>query len=112
MKKKARKVIDGKVDKPEQKDLYDIIGQKRKTPYSSSQTLEEYKKEIEGMQTSDLHEHAISVGLIPIHNRRVLISRLEREFARSHLKMSSSSVEPALKGERAKRFMDIMQGKK
>lgn len=107
MKKNTKKVVDGKFDKEEKKDLYDIIGQKRKNPFGS-QTLEVYKAKIEKMNMSDLHEHAISVGLIPVHNRKVLLGRLEKEFARQRIKMTPSQIEPAVKGKQAENFFKIL----
>jgi hypothetical protein len=110
--KKPKKItVDGKLDKPEQKDLYDITGTNKKSPYEK-QNESQYRKKIEAMESTELYEHAIHVGLIPIDNRRVLIQRLEREFARNKIKMSASEIVPALKGKRAEKFLKALHGKK
>lgn len=109
MKKVTKKVIDGKVDGPT--DLYDLLGEHKKSPYAGI-NAEQYKREIEGMDSSDLYSHAIEIGLIPIDNRRVLLSRLEKEFSRHRIKMTSSQSVPALEGKRAKKFLDVLHGKK
>ena len=49
-------------------------------------TLEEsaYLGRIKSMNRSDLHSHAVSVGILPIDNRELLTARLTREF-RKHI---------------------------
>ncbi len=49
-------------------------------------TLDEgkYSNEIRGMNRSDLHSHAVKMGILPIDNRDLLTSRLMREF-RKHV---------------------------
>ena len=41
---------------------------------------ETYKDKLDGMNLSDLQAHATRIGLIPIDDRNMLISRLTREF--------------------------------
>ena len=41
---------------------------------------EDYSKKIKSMNRSDLHSHAVTVGILPIDNRELLVSRLKREF--------------------------------
>ena len=45
-------------------------------------TLEEsaYLGKIKNMNRTDLHSHAVSVGILPVDNRELLTSRLTREF--------------------------------
>ena len=45
-------------------------------------TLEEsvYLNKIRNMNRSDLHSHAVTVGILPIENRDMLATRLTREF--------------------------------
>ena len=45
-------------------------------------TLEEsvYLNKIRNMNRSDLHSHAVTVGILPIDNRDMLTTRLTREF--------------------------------
>ncbi len=49
-------------------------------------TMEEevYLDQIKFMNRSDLHSHAISIGILPIDNRDILVARLTREF-RKHI---------------------------
>ena len=49
-------------------------------------TLDEgkYSNEIGGLNRSDLHSHAVKMGILPIDNRELLTSRLMREF-RKHV---------------------------
>ena len=113
--KKAEKkviVVDGKVEDSSKRDIVDILADKKSLNYSKNQSKEQYEKEIGEMNTTELHRHAIEHGLIPIENRKVLIARLEREFARDKLKMTSSQSAPALEGDDAEKFLRIMNGKK
>ncbi len=41
---------------------------------------EDYSEKIKSMNRSDLHSHAVTVGILPIDNRELLVSRLKREF--------------------------------
>tara|TARA_Y100000401_G_C8302465_1_gene214961 strand:+ start:23 stop:406 length:384 start_codon:yes stop_codon:yes gene_type:complete len=45
-------------------------------------TLEEsdYTSQIRAMNKSDLHSHAIKLGILPVENRELLTNRLLREF--------------------------------
>ena len=39
-----------------------------------------YATQIKGMNKTDLHAHAVKVGILPVDNRQLLTSRLLREF--------------------------------
>lgn len=43
-------------------------------------SVEEYEKYINELNRSDLQSHAVKVGLVPIDDRKTLLSRLKREF--------------------------------
>jgi hypothetical protein len=45
---------------------------------------EDYSDRLTSMNRSDLHAHAVTVGILPIDNRELLVSRLKREF-RKHV---------------------------
>ena len=65
---------------PFQKTTLDQIwGDKGSSKYG---TLEEsvYLNKIRNMNRSDLHSHAVTVGILPIDNREILTTRLAREF--------------------------------
>jgi len=53
---------------------------------SKYKTMDEgkYLSSIEGMDRTDLHSHAVTVGIIPVDNRDTLTQRLMREF-RKHV---------------------------
>ena len=67
-------------EEPFQKTTLDQVwGDKGSSRYG---TLEEsaYLKKIRNMNRSDLHSHAVSVGILPVDNRELLTARLTREF--------------------------------
>ena len=66
--------------KPFQKTTMDQVwGDTGNSKYG---TLEEsvYLNKIRNMNRSDLHSHAVTVGILPIDNRDILTTRLTREF--------------------------------
>jgi len=46
----------------------------------SEASLQEYQEKIEAMTDTDLHEHAIEMGIVPTHNKVLLVDKLERQF--------------------------------
>ena len=56
-------------------------------------TLEEsvYLNKIRNMNRTDLHAHAVSVGILPIDNREILTTRLAREFKKHILSFQKPS---------------------
>lgn len=46
----------------------------------SEASLQEYQQKIEAMSDGDLHEHAIEMGIVPTHNKVLLVDKLERQF--------------------------------
>lgn len=58
------------------------------------QTLDEteYNNRLQEMNLSDLQAEAYRIGLIPIHNREQLTSRLMREFRRHCSEYSNSTI--------------------
>ena len=62
-------------------------------------TLEELKyiSQIKAMNKSDLHSHAIKLGILPVENRELLTNRLLREFKKhtlSYQKPKQSGTRP------------------
>ena len=45
-----------------------------------TQDEEKYLGSIKGLNRSDLHSHAVKMGILPIDNRELLTTRLIREF--------------------------------
>ncbi|HIL27155.1 MAG TPA: hypothetical protein EYG21_07205 [Nitrospinaceae bacterium] len=67
----------------EKTTLDQVWGDKGSSRYG---TLDEgnYSNEIGSLNRSDLHSHAVKMGILPIDNRELLTSRLMREF-RKHV---------------------------
>ena len=58
----------------------------------STMEAEEYQKELDIMVKSDLQNHAVKVGIIPIDNRAMLTRRLVREFKKHTSQYKANSV--------------------
>jgi len=78
---KELKQTDGKAEPVKPTTLDQIWGNTGLTKYGTSD-VEEYKEYIKGLNRTDIHNHALEVGIIPIDNMEILFSRLEREFIR------------------------------
>lgn len=48
-------------------------------------SLDEYKEKINEMTTTDLHEHAHTIGIVPLDARDKLIVSLERRFVEAKM---------------------------
>lgn len=48
-------------------------------------TLEEYQAKINDMTLTDLHEHAHTVGVVPLDPRDKLVTSLERQFVQAKM---------------------------
>ncbi len=80
------KQTDGKLTNPEQKSyepstLDQIWGDNGTWKYGTMDSSE-YNTQINDMNESDLRAHAVSVGLRPVDNRKILETRLLREFGK------------------------------
>ncbi len=62
---------------PDQKSIAQILGYK--APYTEG-SLNEYVAKIDAMTDSDLHEHAVEVGIVPGSNVVLLKDKLQRQF--------------------------------
>ena len=78
---KELKQTDGKAEPAKPTTLDQIWGNTGLTKYGTAD-VEEYKEYIKGLNRTDIHNHALEVGIIPIDNMEILSSRLEREFIR------------------------------
>ena len=67
---------------PDPVSIYDILGYKH-SPYKTN-SLDEYLAAIDKMYSSDIHEHAVSVGVIPTDDRAMLRVSLEKAFIKFH----------------------------
>ena len=75
------KQIDGKAEPSKPMTLDQLWGESQLTKYSHTD-VEEYKNYIRGLNRTDIHNHALAVGIIPVDNMELLFGRLEREFIR------------------------------
>jgi len=66
-------------EKFEKTTLDQIWGDEGLSKYNTVKE-EEYLEQIKFMNRSDLHSHAISIGILPVDNRDILVARLTREF--------------------------------
>lgn len=86
---KQLKQIDGKAEPSKPMTLDQIWGETGLSKYGVSD-VEEYKNYINNLNRTDIHNHALEVGIIPVDNMEILVARLEREFIR-HLSSYQAS---------------------
>ena len=60
---------------------------------------EDYLDQIRFMNRSDLHSHAITIGILPIDNRDILVARLTREFRKHVLSYQKPKKKTIAKGK-------------
>jgi len=100
-KAKAKEMIQTHAMEEEQKfektTLDQVWGDEGLSKY---ETLEEsdYLGQIKFLNRSDLHSHAITIGILPIDNRDILISRLTREFRKHVLSYQKPKKKTLAKG--------------
>jgi|694.fasta_scaffold71777_4 hypothetical protein len=73
--------IDAKEETGRPTTLDQIWGDTGISKYGTND-FEDYKSYIRSLNKSDIHAHAMKVGMLPTDNHEILISRLEREFQR------------------------------
>ena len=73
--------VHGKLEKPQFTTLDQLWGD---TGISKYKTLDasEYVNQLKEMQKTDLHAHAVDIGIIPVDDRETLVKRLIKEFNR------------------------------
>ena len=74
----------------------------------STMEAEEYQNELDTMAKSDLQNHAIKIGIIPIDNRPMLTRRLVREF-KNHISQYKASAVPLQEKKDKKVSSEIRQ---
>jgi len=65
---------------PSVTSIYDLAG--LKTSNYSHKTREDYEAWVKGIPLTDLQNHAIDVGLVPVDNRELLMERLIRNYCK------------------------------
>ncbi|NBP00113.1 MAG: hypothetical protein EBU90_08270 [Proteobacteria bacterium] len=89
MPKKVKKLTEmhqthGRNDNNEEvhaKTLDQIFGDDGTSRYGTL-ILEEYTEYLNDLNKSDLQTHASKMGLVPVDNRELLVSRLKKEFVK------------------------------
>jgi len=90
--KKTKQIIDGKIEeastalvtnnisggKKNVRSIDELLGRKV-NPYSNG-TIDEYETKIKDMTLADLQAHASNLGLLPVSNKNVLVTRLLGEY--------------------------------
>lgn len=93
------KQIDAKEEKGKPTTLDQLWGDTGLSKYGTN-NFEEYRSYIKGLNRSDIQNHALQVGILPIDNYDILIARLEREFLR-HINSYITPVENKPKNNKA-----------
>jgi len=95
-KTKTKKIqIDGQNDAP--LTVGQLLGETGLDKYNTLDE-KEYENKLNGLNKTDLQEHAIKIGLIPIDNRLILTQRLMREFKKhvaSYSRPRNEKVKPS-----------------
>lgn len=73
--------IDAKEETSRPTTLDQIWGDTGLQKYGTN-NFEEYQTYIRSLNRTDIHAHAMKVGMLPTDNQEILIARLEREFRR------------------------------
>lgn len=85
-KKKRDKInqIDGETVK-KYTSLAEILGEEDGR-VGNPQSFEDYKKKLREMNTADIQEHCVEMGLLPDYDRQKMIERLEKEWRKNFSK--------------------------
>ena len=82
----------------EKTTLDQVWGDEGLSKYSTLEE-EDYLDQIRFMNRSDLHSHAITIGILPIDNRDILVARLTREFRKHVLSYQKPKRKTSAKGK-------------
>ena len=103
MKKTKKQEVHGEVTSP--RSIYEIAG--LKTHVFRHKTKEEYEAWLDSTPLTDLQNHAIEAGLVPVDNRELMRERLLREFCRETGKeMALASKPPAPPSKKSKEKLE------
>lgn len=91
--------IDGKAEPSKPMTLDQIWGERGLTKYGTD-NIEEYRTYLKSLNRTDIHAHAIQVGVLPNDNMEILFARLEREFSR-HISAYQAPVDQPKKQKKA-----------
>lgn len=73
--------IDAKEETGKPTTLDQIWGDTGLQKYGTND-FDQYQSYLKSLNRSDIHAHAMKVGIMPTDNHEILIARLEREFKR------------------------------
>lgn len=90
--------IDAKEENGKPTTLDQLWGDTGLQKYGTN-NFEEYQSYIRSLNKSDIHAHAMQVGMLPTDNHEILIARLEREFKR-HVASYQTPVENKQKAKK------------
>ncbi len=96
---------DAKEEKGAPTTLDQIWGDTGLNKYETND-FEEYKNYLKSLNRTDIHAHAIKVGILPTDNHEILIARLQREFMRH---FSSFVTTKKSKGKKQKISKDALK---
>ena len=104
---KDLKQIDGKAEPSSPMTLDQIWGERGLTKYGTN-NVEEYKEYLRNLNRTDMHAHAIQVGILPNDNLEILVARLEREFMRHVSSFSAPTEKPKREKKASKEIQKIL----
>ena len=96
--------VHGKVEKPVTLDQ--IWGDTGLSKYGTLDP-EKYEEYLNELNKSDLQAHAVKIGLVPIDDRRNLVTRLKKEFNK-HIAQYKVTEHPSKKVKLSKQVKDIL----
>jgi len=76
----------------------------------AEKSADEYMSKINAMTDSDLHEHAVEVGVVPMSNTVLLKDRLERQFLAAQSKFVYRTNPDTMSKENKKILENILKG--
>lgn len=88
---KEMEQTDGRHDSPAMRTIDEILGNHKRRYRQGN--LEEYQTYLKGLNLTDMHVHAQTVGLVPVSDRRVMETRLIREFKKTSSRYFGTAVQ-------------------
>jgi len=104
---KELKQIDAKAEPPKPMTLDQLWGERGLSKYNTD-NIEDYKSYLRGLNRTDIHAHAMQVGILPNDNMEILFARLEREFMRHIASYQAPSQKPKKEKKVSKEIEKIL----
>lgn len=95
----------GKIENSPKRSLDEILGTGKRRYHQTN--LDEYKAHLKTLNLTDMQVHAQQLGIIPISDRRLLETRLTKEFQKTASKYFGTAIteHPKEISERARRIL-------